>query len=96
MSFIKSVFHPTDFSHPSGIAFRHALKVALCNRSALEILHVDSDTSHSPHWSDFPQVRETLEAWQLLDKDSPREAACRTAARLRVPARPHGPTRISR
>ena len=77
MSFIKSVFHPTDFSHPSGIAFHHALKIALCNRSTFEILHVDSDKSHGPHWSDFPQVRETLEDWKLLKKGSPREAVDR-------------------
>ena len=77
MSSIKSVFHPTDFSHPSGIAFCHALKIALCNRSTFEILHVDSDEPHGPHWSDFPQVRETLVDWKLLKKGSPREAVDR-------------------
>ena len=71
---IRSVFHPTDFSRHSMVAFSHALKIALINRSFLDILHVNSKSADGPEWSGFPQVRETLERWALLEKDSPRKA----------------------
>jgi len=67
---IKAVLHPTDFSEGSAIAFQHALRLALLTKSKLKILSVASDGSEK----NFPGVRETLERWQLLPKDSPRSA----------------------
>ena len=71
---VGSVFHPTDFSKSSVVAFNHALRIALSNRSYLDILHVSSIRFDGQGWSDFPQVRETLERWTLLEKGSPKEA----------------------
>lgn len=41
-SAIYSVFHPTDFSPASMVAFAHALKIALSIQGKLDILHVDT------------------------------------------------------
>ena len=42
-SSIVHVFHPTDFSEASWLAFAHALRVALLARAALTLFHVDRD-----------------------------------------------------
>ena len=70
-SSIVHVFHPTDFSEASGLAFAHALRVALLARAALTLFHVDRD-GEDVHWSRFPKVRETLERWRLLPEGSSR------------------------
>lgn len=69
---IKSIFHPSDFSEASNMAFEHALKLALAARSKLRILHVAADGD--ARWEDFPGVRATLERWQLIPRDSPKSA----------------------
>lgn len=69
---IGSVLHPTDFSQGSLVAFHHALKAALLAKSKLTLLNVSTDGESD--WSDFPGVRETLERWGLLPKNSPRSA----------------------
>ena len=69
---IGNIFHPSDFSEGSAVAFRHALKAALAANASLSILHVSADTDSD--WQDFPRVRDTLERWGLIPKDSPREA----------------------
>lgn len=74
MSAINSVLHPTDFSAASGRAFEHALRIALCNQCSFDILHIHSRRLDRDEWSDFPQVRRTLEDWGLLEEGSPRSA----------------------
>ena len=69
---IESIFHPSDFSEASEIAFAHALKIALVSGAALNILHVGR--RHGAEWSDFPGVRATLERWRLIPKGSPKSA----------------------
>ncbi len=69
---VESVFHPSDFSAASEVAFAHALKVALVAKARLNILHVSADLH--VEWQDFPGVRETLERWKLIPKGSPRSA----------------------
>jgi nucleotide-binding universal stress UspA family protein len=69
---VESIFHPSDFSEASGVAFNHALKLALATRSRLSVMHVSAD-DHT-HWADFPGVRQTLERWRLLPVGSPRQA----------------------
>lgn len=69
-----TILHPTDFSASSHTAFEHALKIAVANRSHFSISHVQTDKSEGPTWSEFPQIRETLERWALLPKDSSRSA----------------------
>ena len=66
---VKNIFHPSDFSTGSELAFAHALKFALIAKADLHMLHVAKDTSQQ-HWSDFPGVRETLERWGLLPQGS--------------------------
>jgi len=69
---IGSIFHPSDFSQASELAFAHALKIALVARSQLNILHVAGD--EDVRWTDFPGVRETLERWGLIPPGSPKSA----------------------
>jgi nucleotide-binding universal stress UspA family protein len=69
---VQSVFHPSDFSEASEIAFVHALKIALVAQAKLSMLHVTAGLN--VEWQDFPGVRDTLERWKLLSKGSPRTA----------------------
>ena len=69
---LQHVFHPTDFSSDSDVAFAHALKAALVAKATLTMLHVSTDREQS--WTEFPGVRQTLERWGLLQKNSPRSA----------------------
>ena len=69
---LRRVFHPTDFSEASEIAFNHALKLAVMARAQLSLLHV-APTEDDADFSDFPEVRHTLERWGLLPAGSSRE-----------------------
>jgi nucleotide-binding universal stress UspA family protein len=69
---VESIFHPSDFSEASEVAFAHALKIALVARAKLTLLHVEA--SPSAEWQDFPGVRDALERWQLIPKGSPKSA----------------------
>jgi nucleotide-binding universal stress UspA family protein len=69
---IESIFHPSDFSEGSEIAFVHALRIALVSKAALTMLHVDP--GHEADWSDFPGVRDTLCRWGLIAPDSAKSA----------------------
>ena len=69
---LQHVFHPTDFSPDSDAAFAHALKASLVAKATLTILHVS--TGGEQNWTEFPGVRQTLERWGLLPKNSPRSA----------------------
>ena len=67
---IESIFHPSDFSEGSHVAFLHALKLTLAARCRLRVLHV-SPNDHAD-WHDFPGVRDTLMRWKLIPKESSR------------------------
>ena len=69
---IESIFHPSDFSAASEIAFAHALKIALVSGAMLNMMHVATDSDAD--WGDFPGVRETLERWGLIPPGSPKSA----------------------
>jgi nucleotide-binding universal stress UspA family protein len=58
------IVHTTDFSAPSGVAFGHALKLALAAGAELDLLHV-SRKAGAPDWTEFPGIRETLHRWGL-------------------------------
>jgi nucleotide-binding universal stress UspA family protein len=71
---IRTIAHPTDFSELSGLAFAHALRIAVASRSKLHLLHV------LPHDAGqglaFPQVRRLLVQWGLAEEaDTPGELA---------------------
>lgn len=67
------IFHPTDFSDTSAVAFAHALKFATLEHGRLTILHTETDVKNR-HWSEFPRVRTTLEHWGILPPNSTKEA----------------------
>ena len=69
---LQHVFHPSDFTTTSEAAFAHALKAALIAKAALTVFHVSPDWKE--HWTEFPGVRQTLERWGILPKDSPKSA----------------------
>ena len=50
----SSILHPTDFSASSQLAFEHALKIAVANRSRFNIAHVDEEKGQGPDWIEFP------------------------------------------
>ena len=65
---LQQVFHPSDFTPASDVAFVHALKAALVAKAELTILHLSP--KHELEWMEFPGVRSTLERWGLLPKNS--------------------------
>lgn len=69
---LESIFHPSDFSAASEIAFAHALKLAVVAKTKLSILHVAANQRVA--WQDFPGVRRTLERWNLIPVGSPKSA----------------------
>ena len=69
---LHTILHPTDFSDASADAFVHALKIALAAKATLHILHVAS--GQDDDIMTFPQVRETLARWGLMDAGEPRQA----------------------
>ena len=69
---VESIFHPSDFSEASEVAFAHALKIALAAKAELTLLHVEA--SPGTEWQDFPGVRDTLERWGIIPKGSPKSA----------------------
>ena len=72
---VRSVFHPTDFSEASEIAFAHALKITLQAKAELTILHVDAGSTL--RWQDFPGVRMMLERWGTIPRGSLRSAVAK-------------------
>jgi nucleotide-binding universal stress UspA family protein len=77
---VESIFHPSDFSGASEIAFVHALKIALVTQARLSMLHVTAGSKLE--WQDFPGVRETLERWKLIPKGSPRSMVGRLGVEI--------------
>jgi hypothetical protein len=70
--FVKSIFHPSDFSKASELAFARALAIALIRRTELVIMHAGRESIGD--WARFPPVRKTLERWQVLAPGSRRSA----------------------
>jgi nucleotide-binding universal stress UspA family protein len=68
VQFVKSIFHPSDFSAPSESAFAHALAIALIRKTTLVIMH--ARRGEREDWSKFPAVRKTLSRWQVLEPGS--------------------------
>ena len=45
------VFHPSDFSPASEVAFAHALKIALQAKAKLDLMHVEPELdAEKPYW----------------------------------------------
>ena len=69
---IRRISLATDFSAEGHRAFLTALALAVFYRARFEILHVSSP-ARDRAWEEFPKVRNTLEAWGLLPRDSETE-----------------------
>lgn len=67
---VQHVFHPSDFSPASEVAFAHALKIALLRGASFDIMHVASEDN--TEWSQLAGVRSMLERWGLLPPGSKR------------------------
>ncbi len=66
------IFHPSDFTPTSDVAFAHALMIAWKGNASLQMMHVD--TRDNADWGHFPNVPNTLERWNLIpaqDSDEP-------------------------
>jgi hypothetical protein len=70
-----TIFHPSDFSIASNIAFVHALRIALESKAMLQMMHVDGN--FRADWDDFPSVLETLIRWKILPEGSERNAVAK-------------------
>lgn len=77
---IKRIFHPTDLSRTSEVAFHHALRLAVETRASFTILHVGSDTES---WDEMPQVRRTLKKWGMLKDENDTEQFMRLGIMIR-------------
>jgi nucleotide-binding universal stress UspA family protein len=77
MARIFNIFHPSDFSEASAVAFAHALKIALQARARLDIMHVEPHLMpEKSYWTEYPGVRSTLARWGILpDGVEPEEVA---------------------
>ena len=77
---LESIFHPSDLSAASEVAFAHALKLAVVTKARFRILHVSANDSIA--WGDFPGVRTTLERWNLIPKGSPKSAVTKLGVKV--------------
>jgi nucleotide-binding universal stress UspA family protein len=80
------IVHPSDFSKSSGMAFAHALKIALQSKAELELVHVqrhEIGSGTDVHWTDFPGVRATLARWNIVPADAKPEDVARLGLRVK-------------
>ena len=66
--FLSSVFHPTDFSGTSKVAFAHALKFAVVTNAKLNLLHVAPEARENL-MDEFPKIRQTLKHWNVINEN---------------------------
>jgi nucleotide-binding universal stress UspA family protein len=71
---VQSILHATDLSEVSRPAFAYALALSLLRQTKLTLLYVGEEHRSADGWAKFPQVRETLEKWGLLEPGSPKTA----------------------
>lgn len=66
--FLSSVFHPTDFSGTSEVAFAHALKFAVVTKAKLNLLHV-TPKARGNLIDEFSKIRKTLKLWNVINEN---------------------------
>ena len=75
------IFHPSDFSSASEVAFGHALKIALQSKAKLDLMHVEPTLSaEKPYWHEFPAVRATLTRWGVLPEGVGRQEVAKVGS----------------
>jgi nucleotide-binding universal stress UspA family protein len=74
-----TIFHPSDFSQVSEVAFAHALKIGLQAKAKLDIMHVEPHIEpEKPYWTEYPAVRATLVRWGILPPGVRRDEVAKT------------------
>ena len=68
-NYFGSIFHTTDFSDLSDIAFAHALRLALSSSARLELFHVLPNHGKDVI-SEFPKIRDTLVRWNVISEEN--------------------------
>ena len=66
-----TVFYPSGFAESGEVAFMHALKIIMANQGLLWMLNVESSSPQNSEDHRFPGIRETLERWGTIPKQSP-------------------------
>jgi nucleotide-binding universal stress UspA family protein len=84
----QRIFHPTDFSDASNVAFVHALKLAVLANGRLTILHTGAEGG-GDSGGGVPRVRGTLERWGIAPLNSPKEAIFSVGLDVQKIATPH-------
>lgn len=80
---IGRIAHPTDFSEAGAAAFTHALRLAIAAQCSIDLLHVKAGGSQLD-WASFPQVREVLARWGILEAhDRPADIAAKAGIIVR-------------
>jgi nucleotide-binding universal stress UspA family protein len=87
-AWFQRIFHPSDFSDASNVAFVHALKLAVSTNGRLTVLHTGAEGS-GDDWLEFPRVRRTLEHWEMLPPNSPKDAIFNLGLDVEKVASPH-------
>ena len=83
------IFHPSDFSPASEIAFGHALKIALQSKAKLDLMHLERALSaEKAYWLDFPAVRATLSRWGILPEGVRRQDVAQIGLLIRKILKP--------
>jgi nucleotide-binding universal stress UspA family protein len=78
---VNGVFHPTDLSQASTVAFAHALKLSLLWKTPISILHVAQGSD--VNWADLPGLRDTLFRWGLIPDKNDKKAVTELGIRVR-------------
>jgi nucleotide-binding universal stress UspA family protein len=79
-----TIFHPSDFSQASEVAFAHALKIALQSKAKLDIMHVEPHLiPERAYWTEYPAVRSTLARWGILPDGVGRSEVAKTGVLVR-------------
>ncbi len=90
-SAFEHIFHPSDFTRASAIAYHHALKIALAAETLLSIAHVAPQHTPIPK-KNFPCVRNTLTRWQAVSSEDTRPQVFTSELRVKkVPLSGHDP-----
>jgi len=66
-----TIFHPSDFTETSQVAFCHALKLGLLAQAEVKMLHITRGDTNAG-LAEFPGVRDMLVRWGLLPEGASR------------------------
>lgn len=71
-SFVNNIFHATDFTEASEVAFAHALKLSIAGGARLDLFHVSGKNDGNVVF-EFPKIKDTLKRWKVIPDDATQE-----------------------